>query len=306
MDQITQRMIERQVDIMRYELGLQNEMQRRLDNLRDRIETRLAGLNLTELSKTQLNSLLEWVENEIDACYRDFEMVINENLKSLAVDESKFLEILFAGLAAGTLLQEFLIGGLTVEEALGAQKINTINGVKRKIRTAAIDGVKCDFKSVFKRAEVYSKSFIPTAVSAVRNQIAYTAGELNPLVEGWRHVSVLDDHTSSVCAVRNGLIWDSAHEPVDHDLVFQVPPLHYNCRSQLVLITDLQAARDAPRSSIDDWVKSRSLQSLQAQFGVVIGRFLKNGTLKLSDIIKNGGLEPMTLAEVRLKYRDLK
>ncbi len=63
------------------------------------------------------------------------------------------------------------------------------------------------------------------------------------------------------------------------------------------------ASLDEPFEGItgDDWVNSRSLKELQEQFGVGIGQMLHDGTISLHDAVRQGGLVPMTLKELRDK-----
>ena len=112
-------------------------------------------------------------------------------------------------------------------------------------------------------------------------------------------MGILDSKTSAVCAARHGKLWDKKHQPIGHDWVFHVPPLHPNCRSMLV-----PASLDEPFEGItgDDWVNSRSLKELQEQFGVGIGQMLHDGTISLHDAVRQGGLVPMTLGELKQKY----
>lgn len=49
----------------------------------------------------------------------------------------------------------------------------------------------------------------------------------------------------------------------------------------------------------EDWVKSRTLEQLQEQFGVGIGQMLHDGKITLADAVKSGGLKPMTLKELQ-------
>ena len=53
----------------------------------------------------------------------------------------------------------------------------------------------------------------------------------------------------------------------------------------------------------EKWINSRSLTQLQEQFGKGIGKMLKTGKVNVSDIVKNGGLQSMTLNELREKYQ---
>ena len=51
----------------------------------------------------------------------------------------------------------------------------------------------------------------------------------------------------------------------------------------------------------EDWVESRTLAQLQEQFGQGVGQMLHDGTISLHDAVRNGGLQPMTLNELKQK-----
>ena len=129
--------------------------------------------------------------------------------------------------------------------------------------------------------------------------VHYAFGSINPLVKGWRHVAVLDGHTSGMCTARHGLVWDKKKQPVGHAYPFRRPPLHPNCRSRLAFVFDLAA----PFHGItgEDWVKGRTLPQLQEQFGHGIGQMLHEGEISLADAVRSDGLASVTLAELKQK-----
>lgn len=195
-------------------------------------------------------------------------------------------------------IKRLLVGGLNIKEALQLQKLNLMAKIKALINGAVIDGVKPDLTALFKRAKQYLQTTAHTWANTVSNGVLSAWGKNR--VSGWRHISVLDSRTSLVCTARHGKLWDKKHQPIGHDWVFHVPPLHPNCRSMLV-----PASLDEPFEGItgDDWVNSRSLKELQEQFGVGIGQMLHDGTISLHDAVRQGGLVPMTLDELHKKKR---
>lgn len=82
---------------------------------------------------------------------------------------------------------------------------------------------------------------------------------------------------------------------MNHHLPFARPPLHPHCRSMLVPFTGF----DDVLMSGDDWVKTRTLEQLQAQFGKGVGQLLHNGTINLSQAVKHGGLQVATLGDLK-------
>ncbi|UOP04999.1 hypothetical protein [Conchiformibius kuhniae] len=124
---------------------------------------------------------------------------------------------------------------------------------------------------------------------------------MNPLVRGWRHLSVLDGRTSGVCLRRHGLLWNKKKEAIGHDVPFARPPLHPNCRSSLVFVFDSDAPFDGMTGA--DWVRSRSAAQLRGQFGEGIGQMLYDGVITLADAVSADGLKPLTLAQLQQQTR---
>lgn len=311
--QLANNLIQRQFDVIRVEIGLQNDMLELLEHLQQDIKTQLAGVDLVRLNKSQLNALIKVVEIAVDGCYDAYVDKTKQLVSDLATDEASYLpsvlddatedDDVVESLSDGQINRQtanVLLGGLTISEAYAAQKSAIFNAIKQQIRTGAIDGTLPDLAGVFKKARNWIKSTVPTVTSAIRNQVTYAFGKMNKKVKAWRHVSVMDGHTSAMCVERNGLLWDKDKHPINHKLAFKVPPLHTRCRSILVMVTDLLAEYDGV--SAQSWVESRTLSQLQEQFGKEIGRMLKSGQINIDDLVKNSGLQPMTLTELKQKY----
>ncbi|WP_338809507.1 hypothetical protein V6667_02655 [Neisseria leonii] len=195
------------------------------------------------------------------------------------------------------------MGGLTVGEALAAQAQGLKTRLKQAVRTAAgIGQVPETVADTFRRKARDLAVFSQTWIGSLAKQIHYAAGKANPRVKGWRHLSVLDGRTGSVCLSRHGKTWDKSGMAQGHGSAFALPPLHINCRSRLVSVFDL----DEPFDGMDGgaWVKRRTLAQLQAQFGKGVGQMLYDGEIGLADAVKSGGLVPMTLRELKAKRAD--
>ena len=312
--QIANELITRQLDVIRVEVGLENDLQRQIGQLEKNIEALIAGVDLTALNKTQLKQLLKQIELAIDDFYSSCEEQMQQTINDIGDNEASYLPRLFVSVTDDnsgikhlsdaqitSLMAGILLGGLTLKETFAAQKAQLFSAIKRQIRTGAVDGLIPDLAGVFKKANNWIKATVPTAAGAIRNQIIYAFGRMNSKVKGWQHYSIIDERTSAICFSRNHLIWDKDKQPIGHDQIFQLPPLHCRCRSIVLPLTDLQAEFDGRTS--EKWINSRSLTQLQEQFGKGIGKMLKTGKVNVSDIVKNGGLQSMTLNELREKYQ---
>lgn len=311
--QIANDLIKRQLDTIRVEIGLENELLSQVEQLKKDITALIAGVDLTTLTKAQLNELLKRIEKAINDFYAACTEQMQQTINDIGDNEARYLPRLFISATDGnsgikhlsdaqitSLTAGILLGGLTLKETFAVQEAQLFNAVKRQIRTGAVDGVIPDLAGIFKKTNNWIKATVPTATGAIRNQIIYAFGRINSKVKGWQHYSIIDERTSAICFSRNHLIWDKDKQPIGHDQIFQLPPLHCRCRSIVLPLTDLQAESDGMTN--EKWINSRSLAQLQEQFGKGIGKMLKSGEVTIADIVKNGGLQPMTLTELKEKY----
>ncbi|MDO5059468.1 MAG: ADP-ribosyltransferase domain-containing protein [Neisseria sp.] len=291
--------------------------------------------NADNLNRRETAALLAEIDKLVDAYYWQMAETVQTVQPQIADDESEWLTAWFltAALlmpsengrsgfprskngkhtalsreqtvsAAKRAAQRLTVGGLTVAEAMAAQAQSLKTKLKQAVRTAAFepfsDGLVSDVADAFKRKAQDLAAFSQTWIGSLANQLHFAAGKANPWVKGWRHLSVLDGKTSSVCLNRHGKMWRKNGEPLGHDLPFKLPPVHINCRSRLVYVFDTDAPFDG--ISGEDWVKRRSLSQLQEQFGKGVGQMLYDGEISLSDAVKSGGLQTMTLQELQRKY----
>lgn len=317
-EHIIRDLLTRQIDLMRYERSVRREVLQRLEAMRREVESKLRGQDLDGMGRRELAALLADIEAILS---RDYDLIAGSlNTAEVVDDESEWLLVWLGGMAAVYGLPEpkrlpethkqslqngFQVGGLTIAEAFAGQRDDLMRRIRAQVRMAAVDGsdwesLKTDLQAAFKRARQYAETTTATWISTIANQTAYWVGQANPWIQGYRHISVLDSKTSSVCTSRHGKLWDKKKQPVGHDFAFRVPPVHPNCRSRLVWVADLDG--DFQGVSGEDWVKGRTLDELQEQFGKGIGQMLHDGDITLSDAVKSGGLVPMTLRELRREH----
>jgi len=79
------------------------------------------------------------------------------------------------------------------------------------------------------------ETVIRTSVDDAANS-AVLLGSSDGFNYGWQHVSVLDNRTTEICRARAWKRWDAEYKPIGHKLKFEQPPLHYNCRSRVVML----------------------------------------------------------------------
>ncbi|WP_455518224.1 colicin D domain-containing protein [Neisseria cinerea] len=319
-EQAVHDLLTRQIDLLRFERSLAQDVLRQLARMREDVEERLRRRDLAELNRRELERLLA----DISAILAHYYGLIGNDMakvqRQTVEDESDWLFWWLGALAADFALsgnvkplsdtaradigKNVLTGGLTLGEALASLRRNLFESLMRTVRLAEAGGAAlADVGDVFRRHFVSVRTFTRTWMSSVSNTVRSAFGSANGMVKGWRHISVLDAKTSGMCTARNGLMWDRQKKPIGHDYPFAKPPLHPNCRSMLIIVFDA----DAPFDDVsgEDWVKSRSLPQLQEQFGKGVGQMLHEGKISLADAVRSDGLAAVTLADLRRKYDPL-
>ena len=319
-EQAVHDLVTRQIDLMRYERSVRRDVLQQLAAMQAEVEARLRQRDLDTLTRREMAALLADIETILA---RDYDLIsgsLQTQQAEVAEAESDWLFWWLGGLAAAyglqqaakplldtqkrALARDTLIGGLTLAEAWQRQRDDLMARLKAQIRMDAVNQAGSDIRLAFNRAVNNAKATTATWISAIGNQAVYLAGQVNPLVKGYGHVSVLDSKTSTVCASRHGKRWNKRKQPLGHDFAFRPPPIHPHCRSKLVWLFDLKAG--FVDVSGTDWVQGRTLQQLQEQFGAGVGKMLHDGTISLHDAVRQGGLVPMTLDELRKKYAKAK
>lgn len=89
-------------------------------------------------------------------------------------------------------------------------------------------------------------SLLATAFQHVSSIVAMGVSSVFFPYYGW--VSVMDSHTTAICASRNGNIYRAGEGPL--------PPAHYNCRSHTVPIVG-NSASDLPRETFYQWTQAQ-------------------------------------------------
>lgn len=299
-------LITRQIDLMRYEASVRQSIFSLLDTLHNDVAARLVSGSL----KTQLSHIERIVSQGYQAVLHALDVLPVLNT------EAAWLAAWLGGLVAAyglkdkivplgkkavrTLADAFTLGGFTLQEAIAKQSRDLGMKIKAWLRVAHIDGTPPNFDELggfFMRAKQTAQAMTRTWITAATHTAHEAFARVNPLIKGYRHLSVLDGRTTSLCTHRHGLLWDKRHNPIGHKQPFKRPPLHINCRSKLVYVYDLQEPFNG--YSGGEWVKSRSLKQLQEQFGKNIGQMLHEGRIGLEDTLD--GLKPLTLAQLQAK-----
>ncbi|MDK4688507.1 hypothetical protein [Kingella negevensis] len=295
-------LITRHIDLMRYEKTVRADVFSLLDGMQNDISANILVGSLNRVERVMTDGFA-LIQNVLDVLpVLDSETIwlaaalgglataygLKDKIKPLTKDKLK------------ELADKFTIGGLTLPETLAKQRDNLILRLNALVRSAKIDDVlpsMDDIADTFKRAKQTAQTMTKTWINSAKHTAHEAFGKINPFVKGYRHLSVLDSSTTVLCTHRNGLLWDKKHNPIGHAEIFKRPPLHPNCRSQIVYVYDLDEPFNGFTGS--DWVQSHSLNELQEQFGKGIGQMLFDGKIQLHEALD--GLKPLTLEQLQDK-----
>ena len=298
------------------------------------------GINsLNELTKKELNSLISYST----ALNKKYQKVIvddlDKDLKKLAKDDALFEEktinsvikgakatsaanLAYAAAltspisATGDLLQPFV-------KNWSQTRINQVNGVIRKgfkegqtlsQMTQAIRGTRANnFKDGLTNLQTrQAQAVIRTAVQHVSATARLTTWEKNKdIIVAYKWRATLDGRTTQQCRSLDGREFEMGKGPM--------PPIHINCRSTFVFVTDPALGLDAldeegtrsalggPVSSKDtyyDWLKRQPRGFQESAIGVQRTKWLNDGKLTAEEFAKlnlDKNFKPLTLEQMRAK-----
>jgi SPP1 gp7 family putative phage head morphogenesis protein len=317
--------------LQRVAAGQVRDIDRLFQDIADQIERDLSGIKpLTTERKRSIDRIIADLQDRITIAAPD--------LTDLAETEAKALTagMVAAGIDAGlpplpvlqSIASNALIEGAVIGEWFSRLENQMRFDVGRTIRagvatgrtnaqiTRDIIGFKVDKhlgKEALKVARRDASAVVRTAVQTIANDASQAVFEENAdVIQGLEYVATLDSRTTPQCAALDGGRWKLDGAPLPGTkLPFRKPPLHWQCRSRLVPITELSDApgtRSSAIGPISSKIKFEQFMDKQgpAFAAEVLGRgryeFYKANKLTLSQLIDPRSLEPLTLSELREKF----
>lgn len=196
--------------------------------------------------------------------------------------------------------QGLLLGETTqqlVQRVRGTKAFNYTNGIMNVARNDA-------------------EALVRSSVQSVSNAARFETMESNlDIIEKYRYVSTLDSRTTDQCIARDGLEWYAAtKESIGHSIAFQIPPIHWNCRSTIIPVTigsDLnseakRASPDGPvsaKTTFKDFLDGKSKAFQEETLGKGKAQLYREGKITIRQLLDQSG-NPLTLAELKQKYNN--
>jgi len=129
------------------------------------------------------------------------------------------------------------------------------------------------------------------------------------VIQGYKWISVLDSHTSLICASRDGTIYEDKDENPK-------PPAHFNCRSTIAFIVDgkydlgpdktSKRPADGPRggktvrdiTNYERWLRRQPVAFQEEVLGKAKAKLFRRGNLSIGRFVDDSG-KVLSLQELR-------
>jgi len=336
-DKIFEDLTERQLQSLRYDASVRKKVLTILKKLENDIVNRITDKE--SFTQRRLQSLLDEVRKSINNTYRIIDKEVSKEMLDFGKVEAKSFETILAGAAeiasvkvtvksVVDSIQSSLIAGAPSEEWWSRQSNKLNERFSDQMRTGILLGESNDrlirrvrgtrafgyTNGIMNSARNDAEALVRSSVQSAANNARFEVMEANhSIIKSYLYVSTLDGRTSDVCIVRDGKRWDAkTKKPIGHNLAFQVPPIHWNCRS--TLITELRGVDlpdDATRASPDgqvpasttfsDFLKKKGNNFSEEVLGKGKAKLYNDGKITLRQLLDQSG-NPLTLKELKQKY----
>ncbi|MDE4031708.1 minor capsid protein, partial [Glaesserella parasuis] len=285
---------DRKILHFRYDAHLRQQVMKQLSKTQRELLNRLAAAGVDALPKKQLDTLLKELKQEVAKVYQEMTAYTQDELSGFFTAETQHLHQLYndeVGFDFFNQVPEYkqkanktttIIAGSPLEDWWAKQGNDFAFKFEGIIRQGLLDGqqtsqIITDVKHLMNTSRRHAETLVITAVAKVADKAHQALRDENlDILAGEKHLSTLDTRTSTVCQLRDGLMWDLDKKPIDHDVPYQRPPLHPRCRSILQLVTkswkelgidaeempsSTRASQDGPVSeqiNYENWLKSKS------------------------------------------------
>jgi SPP1 gp7 family putative phage head morphogenesis protein len=343
---ITNGLIARSVDLIRLEAGERDAVLAILQKMQAELIATLATQDdMTAWGKARIDQLLREIDTIIAKYYSDIGAATHSALSGLTGAEVAHVsELMQASIGVGvslptstymrTLAGNALIEGAPSAEWWAKQAGDVAFRFAAELRTGLASGEtnaqlisriigKSGEPGVMDIARRNAAALVQTSVQTVANEARLETFQKNSdTIGALKYLSTLDDHVCPECAAHADLEWTVDGDPIGHDVPFEDPPLHYNCRCVIVPVSKTWAEQgveglpEIPQTgtrasmngqvpattTFEDWFSGRTVEQQNAQFGVGKATLFRDGKITLRDLINSQSGRPLTLEELRSLY----
>ncbi|MDP0174234.1 minor capsid protein [Glaesserella parasuis] len=328
---------DRKILHFRYDAHLRQQVMKQLSKTQRELLNRLAAAGVDALPKKQLDTLLKELKQEVAKVYQEMTAYTQDELSGFFTAETQHIHQLYndeVGFDFFNQVPEYkqkanktatIIAGLPLEDWWAKQGNDFAFKFEGIIRQGLLDGQQTsqmltDVKHLMNTSRRHAETLVITAVAKVADKAHQALRDENlDILAGEKHLSTLDTRTSTVCQLRDGLMWDLDKKPIDHDVPYQRPPLHPRCRSILQLVTkswkelgidaeempsSTRASQDGPVSeqiNYENWLKSKSPGQQDQVLGKGKADLWRRGVITFADMLDQSG-RPLTLKDLYLTH----
>lgn len=328
---------DRKILHFRYDAHLRQQVMKQLSKTQRELLNRLAAAGVDALPKKQLDTLLKELKQEVAKVYQEMTAYTQDELRGFFTAETQHIHQLYndeVGFDFFNQVPEYkqkanktatIIAGSPLEDWWAKQGNDFAFKFEGIIRQGLLDGqqtsqIITDVKHLMNTSRRHAETLVITAVAKVADKAHQALRDENlDILAGEKHLSTLDTRTSTVCQLRDGLMWDLDKKPIDHDVPYQRPPLHPRCRSILQLVTkswkelgidaeempsSTRASQDGPVSeqiNYENWLKSKSPEQQDQVLGKGKADLWRRGVITFADMLDQSG-RPLTLKDLYLTH----
>ncbi len=329
---------DRKILHFRYDAHLRQQVMKWLSKTQRELLNRLAAAGVDALPKKQLDTLLKELKQEVAKVYQEMTAYTQDELSGFFTAETQHIHQLYndeVGFDFFNQVPEYkqkanktatIIAGSPLEDWWAKQGNDFAFKFEGIIRQGLLDGQQTsqmisDVKHLMNTSRRHAETLVITAVAKVADKAHQALRDENlDILAGEKHLSTLDTRTSTVCQLRDGLMWDLDKKPIDHDVPYQRPPLHPRCRSILQLVTkswkelgidaeempsSTRASQDGPVSeqiNYENWLKSKLPEQQDQVLGKGKADLWRRGVITFADMLDQSG-RPLTLKSLRELFK---
>lgn len=338
-EELAERLSRRAVLGSRYDAGLARDVIRLLTSLESDLAGQIAQMDITGVARAsaqrqRLQKLLDQAREVIRDTYRRVRVMtersydelweieadatraaMNGSFRSAGIrlDAALPTDSYMAALAEENLVlgqpatdfwarqEQSLRGAFRGQMEIGLQSGETVDQLIRRLRGGMRNGARVP--GIMDTSRANAAALVRTSAASVGNEARLAVFDNNlDVIDEYVHLSKLDTRTSPTCVGRAGKRWTARdRQPIGHSFPFQTPPLHFNCRS--VIVVRVVGGALPTEQNGQQWFDSLSPTDQNTVFGRGRADLYRSGDISLRQLFDQSG-RPIPLADMRSDERN--